>query len=285
MKLRRTLRLVVLVMPVALAGLAVGCSTNPVTGKKQLILISTEQEVALGADAAPQFEGEFGGLVPDGELQAYVRDIGSRLADHSDRKDVRYEFALLASDVPNAFALPGGKVYVTAGLMVLMTNERQLAGVLGHEITHVAAKHNVMGMQRQMGAAVLVELAGYAAGGDKAKAAEAATQIASGMVNLKYGRDDEYQADQYGCKYMAKAGYNPWGVVEMLEVLKGLHDSEPGSLGELFQTHPITSKRIERARGVVRSEYPQYSPESPDPKAGRFIKMRDKLPPYIKKHG
>ncbi|KPK79218.1 MAG: hypothetical protein AMJ81_13615 [Phycisphaerae bacterium SM23_33] len=101
--------------------------------------ISTEQEIALGREAAPEFEKEFEGKVPNETLQAYVREVGAKVAQASERKDVPHEYALLASDVPNAFALPGGKVYVTAGLMRRMTNERQLAAVLGHETGHCSA--------------------------------------------------------------------------------------------------------------------------------------------------
>ena len=140
------------------AMLSAGCSTNPVTGQRELIFISPEQEIAMGNQAAPQFESEFGGKVPNAELQAYVQSVGGRVAQLSDRQ-MPYEFTLVSSQVPNAFALPGGKMFITAGLMGRMTNERQLAAVLGHEVGHVAARHNVKGMQRQIGASVLVQIA------------------------------------------------------------------------------------------------------------------------------
>ena len=250
-----------------------GCSTNPATGRRELILISAEQEVAMGTEAAPQFEQQFGGKVANAQLQAYVNTVGQAVAAASDRP-MPYEYTLVSSDVPNAFALPGGKVFLTAGLMRRMTNEWQLAAVLGHETGHVAARHNVKGMQRQMGVAVLAEIAGHIAGADAGTAAGMATKIVGAMVNLKYSRDDEYQADELGTRYMTRAGYNPWGMVELLTVLLNLHDAEPSRLEEMFQTHPLSTKRIAQVTELIQREYAQHRQTSPDPKAKRFGGMR-----------
>ncbi len=257
-----------------------GCSVNPVTGKREFIAISREREIAMGVEAAPEFEKEAGGKVPNDQLQAYVRMVGGKVsAVGVSHRDMPYEFTLAASDVANAFALPGGKIFITAGLMRRMTNERQLAAVLAHETVHVAAKHNVKGMQRQMGVAVLVEIAGHVAGEEKAEAAKAATKIVAAMGTLRYSRGDEYQADEVGIRYMTDAGYNPWGMVELLTVLYNLSESEPGSLAEFFLTHPLTSKRIETAQEIIRgnSKFDRYSLENPDPHTARFMKMRDLL--------
>jgi predicted Zn-dependent protease len=253
-----------------------GCARNPVTGERQFVMIPEQEEIALGTQAAPEFEKEFGGPVADATLQNYVRQIGGSIATISDRK-MPYEYTLLRSDIANAFALPGGKIYITAGLMSHMKNERELAAVLSHETVHVAAMHNVRGLQRQMGAALLQEIAGMIVGEDKQKVAEAATQIATGMVNLSYSRDDEYEADKYGVEYMAKAGHNPWGMVELLTTLKELHDSEPGTLGEFFQTHPLTSKRIKEAQEIVEDKFKVWSKDTSDPNAARFVQMRNRL--------
>ena len=260
------------------SALACGCSTNPVTGRNELILIPANQEIAIGVQAAPQFAQESGGPVPDATLQAYISEVGGKVAAVSDRQ-LPYEFTLVASKVPNAFALPGGKIFVTAGLMARMTNERQLAAVLAHEVVHAAAKHSVKQLQKQMGASVLIELAGYVAGADKAAAAKAATEIATNMGTLHYSRSDEYQADEYGLIYLARAGYNPWGMVELLNVLYGLSETEPDSLTEMFQTHPLTSKRIAETKELIENnaELNAFSPETPDPQAGRFAEMRARL--------
>jgi len=251
-----------------------GCSTNPVTGRRELSLISTSQEIQMGAEAAPQFEKEFDGRVENPILQSYVQAIGGRVAAVSDR-EMPYEFTLVRSKVPNAFALPGGKIFLTAGLMSRMTNERQLAAVLGHEVGHVAAKHNVKGLQRQMGASVLVQIAGMILSGTEGQVAQGAAKIAAGMANMKYGRDDEYQSDQLGIKYMARAGYNPWGMVELLLVLKSLSDSEGSTLTEMFQTHPLTGKRISEAEEAIKDndQYDRFSREQNDPNEARFRRM------------
>ena len=203
------------------------------------------------------------------------------MASVADRK-MPYDFALLNSKVPNAFALPGGKIFVTAGLMARMTNEQQLAAVLGHEIVHVAAQHGVKSMQNGVGLAVLVEIAGAAAGADKAAAAKAASKVASSMINMKYSRSNEYEADKYGMKYMTRAGYNPWGMPELLTILLNLSEKEPSAFEAMFQTHPLSSKRIAAVKGEIAADpmYKGYSPSTPDPKTAQFIGMRRRLMQY-----
>ena len=269
-------RLLLVISLALFAALLLGCVRSDVTGQKEFIAISRDQEIALGQQAGPEFEKEFGDKVPNDTLQKYVQSVGDKLANVSDRP-MPYEYALLNSDIPNAFALPGGKIYVTAGLMSHMTNERQLAAVLAHEVVHVADKHSVKGLQRQMGAALFVEVLGAIVGGDKAQTAEAAATIAANVAELQYSKEDESTADAYGVKYLAKAGYNPWGMVELLEMLQSLSNAEPGLFGDFFDTHPLTSKRIDDARSIVQKDYAQFSPETPDPNANQFIKMRNLL--------
>jgi len=266
-------RMCLIAMLILVTGLfATGCVTNPATKEKELIFLSSDQEIALGKEAAPQFEKEFDGKVENEALQQYVRSVGAKLAAASDRL-MPYEYTLLASKVPNAFALPGGKVYVTAGLMKMMENERGLAAVLGHETGHIAALHNVKGLQRQMGAAVLVEIADYAMGAQVPDATKV-TELVSGIINLKYSRDDEYQADQFGILYMTRAGYNPWGMVELLTALDSLDKSNPGLFDEMFMTHPLTPKRIEEARTTVQGQYPTAVRTAPDVAAPHFLQMK-----------
>ena len=273
MKKYRRLALIMLTLAMAFP---VGCTRSAVTGEKEVILISTDEEIALGQQAGPEIEKEFNDKVPNESLQKYVRNVGGKLANVSDRP-MPYEFALLASEVPNGFALPGGKIYVTAGLMSRMTNERQLAAVLAHEVVHVADRHSVKGLQRQMGASILVELVGMAVGGDKAQSAQAAADLAAGITTLKYSRTDESQSDAVGVKYMVRAGYNPWGMVELLELLQSLSNAERGLFGELFASHPLTSKRIAEVRDLVQNEYSAFSPTTPDPREQDFVQMRSLL--------
>jgi len=278
MKIYRRLILISLIFG---AFTAVGCVKNPVTGKKEFIAIPREQEIAIGQEAAPEFEKEFDDKVPNARLQKYVQKVGRQLAGVSDRP-MPYEFALLASETPNAFALPGGKIYVTAGLMGQMTNERQLAAVLGHEVTHVAAKHNVKGLQRQMGAAIFADVVGAIISGESSQEAEAIAKLVGGMANLHYSREDESQADAVGVKYMVRAGYNPWGMVELLELLQSLSNAERALFGDFFASHPLTSKRIEEVRKIVQSDYAEFSPETLDPHTKQFMEMRSLLSTALK---
>jgi predicted Zn-dependent protease len=188
------------------------------------------------------------------------------------------------SDVPNAFALPGGQIFITAGLLRVMSNERQLAAVLGHEVGHVAAKHNVKGLQRQMGASILVEVAGAMASSEDGGTTKQAAQVVAAMTVSRYSRDDEYQADALGIKYMNKAGYNPYGMVELLNVLKSLHETEPSRLEEMFQTHPLSSKRIAEAEQLILDDpgTKQASRDTPDPREAAFLKIRNRLGPAPK---
>lgn len=259
-----------------LISFAIGCAENPATGGRVLKLISREEEIALGNEAAPKFEEEFGGLVDNQQLQDYVSGIGNRVAGPAER-EMPYEFGLLKSEVPNAFALPGGKVYVTAGLLELMDNERQLAAVLGHEVGHVAALHNVQGMQRQMGAQLMIELAGMAVGPEYQRTAEIATKVTTTMVNLRYSRKQEYEADKLGLRYMTAAGYNPWGMAELLRHLQEASGRGGGSLTEMFQTHPLTSNRIEEVSELIRQQYPDAIEPAPG-MSDQFRQMKSLLP-------
>jgi predicted Zn-dependent protease len=257
--------------------LTAGCSTNPATGERQLMLISRQQEINIGNEAAPQFEDEFAGRVPDANAQLYVQDIGQRVAAVSERP-MPYEFALLRSDIPNAFALPGGKIYVTVGLLEIMESERELAAVLGHEVGHVAAQHNVQALQRQVGASILIDVAGRVAG-DSEATAEKVTEIVAGVANLRYSRGDEYQADELGLRYLAKAGYNPWGMVELLSALNEI-GSGSSSLGEFFSTHPLTEKRIDEVRAMIRENHPSADPNARPRNVDRFRQMQQRAVRY-----
>ena len=267
-----------------LVGAAVlgGCSENPATGERQLRLISDQQEIAMGSEAAPEFEQEFMGVVPDAQVQTYVNQVGQRVAAQSER-EMPYEFKLLRSDLPNAFALPGGKIYITDGLLQIMGTERELAAVLGHEVGHVAAAHNVQGMQRQMGTSVLAEIAAAAVGGRAGEAAKVATQVTAGMVNLKYSRGDENQADQLGIRYLAKAGYNPWGMVEMLNSLAEASGGGGGggTLASMFSTHPLTEDRIEKTQETVQREYPQAQRGAAQPNNEAFLQTRQRARQFM----
>ncbi len=277
---RRSTAIIMLVFVLSggfLGGLS-GCTTSPATGDTVPKFISDEQEISIGEEAAPQFAKEFGGEVDDPVLRSYVSRVGGQVAAVSDR-EMPYEFFLVRSDVPNAFALPGGKIFITAGLMRRMTNQRQLAAVLGHEVGHVADLHNIQGMQRQMGQSALVKVAQVLGGEKYGSVAGQVTQVVTSMKLLEYSRDQEHTADELGVRYMTRAGYNPRGMIELLGVLDRLSNEDKSTLDELFRTHPYSSDRIDNVRKHINAhdEYRRAFTGEPDPKVDEFRRMRRRL--------
>ena len=241
------------------AALAAACVTNPVTGKSELSLMGEEEEKALGARAFGPMIKESYGAASDPPLQRWVDGVGQALAKASHRPALPYEFRVVNANYDNAFALPGGKVCITRGLLSRMTTEDQLAGVLGHEVGHVAARH---GAQHYTSQALIGGLLGVGAvllESEEVKGAPlilAAAGIGGQLLLLRYSRDDERQSDELGMEYMARAGYNPKGFVESMEILRAGHEREPSKFEAMFQSHPLTSERIETARRRAAAKYP-----------------------------
>jgi len=233
---------------VALAGLLMwggaGCS------------VSAEQELALGAESHGKFEQQSGGKLNDPEIQGYVNSVGMQMARLAGRPDMKWQFAVLNSNQINAFAVPGGYIYITQGLLFKMSNESQLAGVLGHEAGHIAARHSAQQMERSQtvgllsaGVGVIAQQAGYAAMGQLG-------DVASQFYLLRYSRDHEREADMLGLQYMTQAGYNPRGMVQLMEVLKTASGGKSsGGLGEWTQTHPDPGNRIEYLNATIKERY------------------------------
>lgn len=240
---------------------AAGCVTNAATGRSQLSLVSEPEEIKMGGDAVPGMVKESGGEVNSQELQAYVRQLGAQLAAKSERPALPWEFHVLNTDVVNAFALPGGKVFVTRGILSKMTNEAQLAGVLGHEVGHVTARHFNDRMAAQYAAAA-VSVGGLAAATlskkNWVKVAGIGAAAGSQMVVLKYGRDEESEADQLGVRYMTRLGYNPLAQVQVMEVLKSI-SGPSDAMSALFQTHPNPEKRITDLNASIPKQFPDFN--------------------------
>ena len=223
-----------------------GCARNPVTGRTQLALISEGQEIEMGRQAAQQAEQSLG-LVDDAALQAYVQRLGAALAARSERPNLPWTFRVIDDPTPNAFALPGGFIYVTRGLMNLMDSESELATVLGHEIGHVTARHSVTAISR----AQLAQL-GLGVGMILAPELQQFGQVASsglGLLFLKHGRDAERQADDLGFKYALNQGYD---VREMADVFASLQRAgekeDQGRVPSWLATHPYPEERIQRVQ-------------------------------------
>jgi len=244
----------------AVAGLlaAGGCSTNPVTGKSQVVLISEQQEVELGKQYFPITTQLSEGETPHREIQNLVQRVGMRMARSSERPDLPWEFNVVDSNQPNAYSLPGGKISMTRGLISKMESEDQLASVLGHEIGHVTARHAVVSASRDqllgaflgVGSAVL-----RAEGVAGAGAIELAGQVGAALLTTKYSRDQERQADELGMKYMTAAGYNPRAFVETMQILAAAAEREPSKFENLFASHPMTSERIATAEQRLQSGF------------------------------
>lgn len=234
-----------------------GCSVNPATGERHFDVIGRDQEIAMGAQAAPQFTAEFGGAVTDPTLQAYVRRIGAELSKvtEGDNPTLPWEFTLLNTSEINAFALPGGKIFFTRGLAERLTSEAQMAGVLGHECGHVTARHANSSMERS-GLASLIIGGGAAVLTKDASSAQEWQQIGEqvgGVILLKYSRDQESQADALGMRYMNKAGYNPRAQLEVMQVLQAAMAG--GRSPEILSTHPYPETRIQRIQAALAGEY------------------------------
>jgi predicted Zn-dependent protease len=220
------------------------CATNPVTGKSEISLVSQDQEIQMGQQGAQQVVQEIG-LVNDQALQQYVQQIGAALAAKSERPNLPWAFRVVDDPTPNAFALPGGFIFVTRGLLDLMDNEAELASVLGHEIGHVTARHSVQQMSQQQLAQLALGV-GAIISPTVAQFGEIASQ-GLGLLFLKYGRDDERQADDLGFRYALTQGYD---VREMDDVFRSLQRmgeaSKQSPLPSWLATHPGEAERIQR---------------------------------------
>jgi predicted Zn-dependent protease len=240
--------------------LLAGCAANPVTGRQELALVtvSNQEEVDLGQKSYPKVLQKMGGQFQDLRLDQYLQQVGMKLARVSHRPDLPYQFKVVNDSTPNAFALPGGPIAISRGLLVGIDNEAQLAAILGHEIGHVTARHAVQGMQRGtvlgLGLSVISGSTGDAAYGPLA---QQAGQLAASLINNTYSRDQESESDRLGIDYMAKAGYNPLGAVQVQayfysQIEKG---ANPNWLTGLFRTHPFSKDRMLANEQYVRSHF------------------------------
>lgn len=255
-----------------------GCSVNPATGERQFNILSEAQEISLGIEAAPQFLNQGGGQIPDATVQAYVSSVGQKLAAASERPDLPWEFFALNSPIINAFALPGGKVFITRGLMERLSNEAELAAVLGHEVGHVNAEH----IGQQMSRAKAFEI-GLQVVGAVSEQSWINTALGTGgnLYLLKFGRDQESQSDSLGLRYMTRCGYDPRA---MLGVMQVLQDASGGGGIEMLQTHPLPQTRIDRVKREINEDYaaqlnnPNFTLQ-PTPYQQRALAQLKKLPP------
>ncbi|MDO5510926.1 MAG: M48 family metallopeptidase [Weeksellaceae bacterium] len=243
-------------------------SFNEITGEKQYINLTVDQEIQLGLDGRDYMIQQSGGLYPDRQVQEYITAIGNKIVQSSDaaRSPYKYNFHVLADpNTVNAFAMPGGQIFITAGLLKRLESEHQIAGVLGHEIAHVVARHSAQQMAKNDLTQGLAGAAGVL-GGDMSSAQYA--QMIGQMVNMRYGREDELESDDLGVRFMMQAGYDPTHMMRVMEILA--EASGGSSQPEFASTHPSPDNRIQRIRESIE-KYSQSlpttsaAPETPTP--------------------
>lgn len=254
---------------VSLIGYYGTTSYNEVTGEKQRVSISPQQEIALGLQAAPKMAQQFGGLYPDRSAQERVDRVGEKIVRESKAANTpyKYEFHLLRDDKTlNAFALPGGQIFITAGLLKQLKSEGQLAGVLGHEVAHVVARHSAEQMAKQQLTQGLTGAAVIATYDPENPASRNSAQVAAvigGLINMKYGRNDELEADRYGVRFMTEAGYDPRGLIGLMKILAQAAQGQRQP--EFFSTHPNPENRIAKIQQAIKEEFPNGVPEGLKP--------------------
>jgi predicted Zn-dependent protease len=231
---------------------------NEITGENQHLALTAHQEIALGLQALPEIVQKHGGQHPDAQAQALVDEVGRRLVQSSVARETewQFDFHLLRDDqTVNAFALPGGQCFITSALFSRLETEGQLAGVLGHEIGHVLARH---GAQRMAKSKFTQGLIGAVAVGSGSGSAAQISQMVGQMVNMKYGRDDELQSDELGVKIMYDAGYDPRAMIGVMEIL----EESGGGAGksEFFSTHPSPDNRVGRIEEAIAGLFPEDVP-------------------------
>lgn len=240
----------------ATLGFAAGCATNPVTGQRQLMLVSEEQEIAIDRERAPyQFSEDYGPL-QNQRLNQYINNVGLKLASKSHRPHMPYSFRGVNAVYINAYAFPGGSIAATRGILVELETEAAMAALLGHEIGHVNARHTAEQMSKGLlaqlfvgGASIFASAYGYG------NLAQQLGMLGAGALLAHYSRDNEREADALGMEYMVRAGYNPKGMVELMELLlrQSRHDMGPAQL--LFATHPMSQERYDTAVQRAQTKY------------------------------
>ena len=230
-----------------------GCIVNPVTGEREIGWVTTEQQIQIGKQQyAPAQQMQGGTYQVDPELTEYVDRVGQKLAARSP-VDLPYEFVVLNNSVPNAWALPGGKIAINRGLLTELDNEAELAAVLGHEVVHAAARHGAQRMEQGtlLQGALIATMIGTR-NQEYAGAMLAGAQVAAGLISTKYGRDAERESDLYGTRFMAEAGYDPVGAVTLQETFVRLSEGRNQNwVNGLFASHPPSAERVQNNKRLV----------------------------------
>lgn len=247
------------------------CARNPVTGKKEVMLMSEGQELALGKESDPAIVAQFG-LYENPTLQAFINEKGKQMGAISHRPNLNYEFKILDSPVVNAFAVPGGYVYFTRGIMGHFNNEAEFAGVLGHEIGHIAAKHSAKQYTKQMITQVL--FIGGLIVSEKFRNFADVAQQGLGLLFLKFSRDNETESDKLGVNYSTKVGYDAKEMAGFFRTLQKLSDGA-GSIPTFLSTHPDPGDRFNKVNQLATEEQKNLDPATLKINRNNYLRMID----------
>ncbi|MDM7272992.1 M48 family metalloprotease [Sulfurihydrogenibium azorense] len=253
--------------------LVLSCATvqDPLTGKPTFTLLPPEQEIAIGKKVIPQAINENNGLYPDEEVQNYIRKIGYKVASKSPRQ-VDYQFFLVNSKEVNAFALPGGPVFVNRGLVLILDNESELAGVIAHEVGHITARHHAKFLEKTYGINILLNILAIATSNSQyQEVVMQLAQVSAGLLQLKYSRDQENEADALGVRFTYEAGYDPRGLISTFEKFKSM---EKVNAPKWLLTHPLPEDRIKNVSILIETKYPDKLLLKKDSEEFKIVKQK-----------
>jgi predicted Zn-dependent protease len=232
---------------VAIALALNSCAVNPLTGDDELMFYNVDQDFKVGAAVAPKLEEAMGGRIEDESLQKYIDRVGQKIARVCHHPEWDYNYVAVESEQVNALALPGGFIFITRGMLEKLNSEAELAGILGHETAHVVGRDSMNALSKQRGMAIASIAAAVAD-----PSAGMGAFYAGQFLMLNYSREDETQADLSGLDYMVEAGYDPYGILNVMTVLEGLMERRPI---EFFSTHPLPENRLHRLRQKIAIRY------------------------------
>lgn len=253
--------------------LVLSCATvqDPLTGKPTFTLLPPEQEIAIGKKVIPQAINENNGLYPDEEVQNYIRKIGYKVASKSPRQ-VDYQFFLVNSKEVNAFALPGGPVFVNRGLVLILDNESELAGVIAHEVGHITARHHAKFLEKTYGINILLNILAIATSNSQyQQLIMQLAQVSAVLLQLKYSRDQENEADALGVRFTYEAGYDPRGLISTFEKFKSM---EKVNAPKWLLTHPLPEDRIKNVSILIETKYPDKLLLKKDSEEFKIVKQK-----------
>ncbi len=244
------------------AGFLAGCAINPVSGEKQLMLVSEEWEIQVDQENSPhQFSTDYGKLQDDA-LNNYLQQVGRDMAPYSHRPHMPYSFQGVNATYINAYAFPGGSIATTRGILLSLESEAELSALLGHEMGHVNARHTARQMSKGMlTQAVVAGVAGYAGTRDELYGQLAAQlgMLGAGALLASYSRDNEREADRLGMTYMTQSGYGTKGFVDLMDMLNSMHKADAGAVSLMFSTHPMSQERYDTAIRMKEGKFSKYA--------------------------